>query len=227
MGIFSKLTTLARGAARESAEVILDANAIRVFEQEIVDVEESIQLRKQAMSEVIVARNQIDREIESIKLIISKREDQARALLDEGSDGDLIDEIASDIVQYEETYDDLQTQHKVMTKRILKMETALRRALSEIVQYRRDLRLARAQQIGASNLARANNIPKQLSELEGTRQHIAALQTGDDDRESAWVEMENRMDPQGLNQRHEKISKAEQAKRKEAVLHRLNNTAKA
>ena len=45
MGIFTKLTTLARGAARESAEVILDANAIRVFEQEIVDVEESIRLR--------------------------------------------------------------------------------------------------------------------------------------------------------------------------------------
>jgi phage shock protein A len=227
MGIFSKLTTLARGAARESAEVILDANAIRVFEQEIVDVEESIQLRKQAMSEVIVARNQIDREIESIKSIISKREDQARTMIVEGSDGDLIDEIASDIVQYEETHDELQAQHKAMTKRILTMETALRRALTEIVQYRRDLRLARAQQIGASNLARANNIPKQLSELEGTRRHIAALQTGDDDRESAWEEMEDRMDPQGLNQRHNKISQAEQAKKKEAVLRRLNNAAKA
>ncbi len=226
MGVFSKLTTLARGAARESAEVILDANAIRVFEQEIVDVEESIQLRKQAMSEVIVARNQIDREIESIKSIISKREDQARALIDEGSDGDLINEIASDIVQYEEAYSELQAQHKTMTKRILTMETALRRALGEIVQYRRDLRLARAQQIGASNLARANNIPKQLSELESTRRHIAALQTGDNDRESAWEEMEGRMDPQGLNQRYNKISSAEKTKKKEAVLRRLNNVAK-
>jgi len=224
MGIFSKLTTLARGAARESAEVILDANAIRVFEQEIVDVEGSIQLRKQAMSEVIVARNQIDREIESIKTIISKREDQARALIDEGSDDDLIDEIASDIVQYEETHDDLQAQHKAMTKRILTMETALRRALSEIAQYRRDLRLARAQQIGASSLAKANNIPKQLGELECTRRHIAALQTGDDDRESAWVEMEDRMDPHGLNQRHDKVNKAEQAKKKEAVLRRLGKS---
>lgn len=227
MGIFRKLTTLARGAARESAEVLLDANAIRVFEQEIVDVEESIQLRKQAMSEVIVARNQINREIESIKTIISKREDQARALIDEGSDDDLIDEIASDIVQYEATHEDLQAQHKAMTKRILTMETALRRALTEIAQYRRDLRLARAQQIGSSGLAKANNIPKQLSELEGTRRHIAALQTGDDDRESAWTEMEGRMDPQGLNQRHAKPSKAEQAKKKEAVLRRLNQAANA
>lgn len=227
MGIFSKLTTLARGAARESAEVILDANAIRVFEQEIVDVEESIQLRKQAMSEVMVSRKQIDREIESIKTIISKREEQARALIDKGSDDDLIDEIAADIVQYEQTHGDLQIQHKVMTKRILTMETALRRALTEITQYRRDLRLARAQQIGASSLAKANNIPRQLSELEATRRHIAALQTGDDDRELAWVEMEDRMDPQGLDQRHDKISHAEQAKKKEAVLRRLSNRANA
>lgn len=211
-----------RGAARESAEVILDANAIRVFEQEIVDVEASIQLRKQAMSEVIVARNQIEREIEAVKTIISKREEQAVALLGNESDEDLLDEIAADIVRYEETLDNLKAQHKTMCKRILTMEAALRRALTEIAQYRRDLRLARAQQISASSLARANNIPKQLSELESTRRHIDALQSGDDDRESAWDEMETRMDPQGLNRRSGKIDTAEQAKRKEAVLRRLN-----
>ena len=221
MGIFSKLTTLARGAARESAEVLLDANAIRVFEQEIVDVETSIQLRKQAMSEIIVARKQIDREIESIRAIITKREEQARAHITDNSDHDLIDEIANDIVQYEQTLADLQSQHTDMSKRIQTMETALRRALTEIIQYRRDLRLARAQQIGASSLAKANNIPRQLSELESTRRHIAALQTGDDDRETAWIEMEDRMDPQGLNQRHSKISQADQDRKKEEVLRRL------
>jgi len=225
MGIFNKLTTLARGAARESAEVILDANAIRVFEQEIVDVENSIRLRKQAMSEVIVARKQIDREIESIQSIISKREQHATSIIDNKSDHDLVDEIASDIVQYEETLAGLQVQHKAMSKRILAMETALRRAVTEIAQYRRDLRLARAQQIGASSLAKANNLPRQLSELEGTRRHIAALQTGDDDRESAWTEMEDLMDPQGLNQRRSKISQADQAKKKEAVLNRLRDNA--
>jgi phage shock protein A len=223
MGIFAKLTTLARGAARESAEVLLDANAIRVFEQEIVDVEESIQLRKQAMSEVIVARNQIGREIESIQSIIAKREEQAKALLDNKSNNDLLDEIANDIVQYEETLSDLQAQHQAMSKRIMTMESALRRAIGEIAQYRRDLRLARAQQIGASNLAKANNIPRQLSELESTRRHIAALQTGDDDRETAWSEMEDRMDPQGLNRRHQKISAADQQKKKDAVLKRLQD----
>ena len=221
MGIFSKLTTLARGAARESAEVILDANAIRVFEQEIVDVEDSIQLRKQAMSEVIVARKQIDREIESIQAIIVKREEQARSLIDKKADDDLVDEIASDIVQYEATLDDLTMQQKAMSKRILTMEKALRQAVTEIAQYRRDLRLARAQQIGASSLAKANNIPRQLSELEGTRRHIAALQTGDDDRESAWNEMENLMDPQGFNRRHSKVSQADKARKKDAVLNRL------
>jgi len=221
MGIFSKLTTLARGAARESAEVLLDANAIRVFEQEIVDVEESIQLRKQAMSEVIVARNQIDREIDSIKSIIEKREEQARSLIDDNANDDLLDEIANDIVQYEETLCDLQNQHKTMSKRILNMESALRRAVTDIAQYRRDLRLARAQQIGASSLAKANNIPRQLSELETTRRHVAALQTGDDDRESAWKEMEDRMDPQGLNQRNSKVSEADKARKKDAVLNRL------
>ncbi len=221
MGIFSKLTTLARGAARESAEVLLDANAIRVFEQEIVDVEHSIQGRKQAMSELIVARNQIEREIESVKQILTKREQQAESLLNENGEQNLIDEIAYDIVQYEDTLSDLKKQHRDMTKRITSIETALRRALTEISQYRRDLRLAKAQQISASGLAKANNIPRQLSELEATRRHVAALQMGDDDRETAWTEMENRMDPHGLNQRHTKISQDEHERRKNSVLQRL------
>ena len=225
MGIFSKLTTLARGAARESAEVILDANAIRVFEQEIVDVEQSIQLRKQAMSEVIVARNQVEREIASIKSVISKREEQAKSLIENQPDDDMIDEIANDIVQYEDTLVDLQAQHSTMSKRILTMESALRRAVTEVSQYRRDLRLARAQQIGASNLARANNIPRQLSELESTRRHVADLQSGDDDREEAWVEMEDRMDPQGLNQRRSKVSDADKTRKKDAVLNRLKGAS--
>ncbi len=227
MGIFSKLTTLARGAARESAEVILDANAIRVFEQEIVDVEESIKLRKQAMSEVIVARKQLDREIASIQTIIAKREEQAKSLLDKPADADLVDEIATDIVQYEITLDELRAQHQEMSKRVQTMQTALRRAVTEIAQYRRDLRLARAQQIGHSSLAKANNIPQQLSELEATRRHIVALQTGDDDGEAAWIEMEGLMDPHGENQRHSKISQADRAMKKDAVLRRLKGTVDA
>ncbi len=46
MSIIQKLCTLARGTARESAQVLLDANAQRVFEQEILDVEKASQTAK-------------------------------------------------------------------------------------------------------------------------------------------------------------------------------------
>lgn len=226
MGIFNKLTTLVRGTARESAEILLDANAIRVFEQEVVDVEQSIQLRKQAMSEVIVARGQIEQEIKSIKTVISKREEQAAALIENNSEGDLLDEIAEDIVQYEDTLTNLELQHKDMSKRIIAIEGTLRKALLEITQYRRDLRLAKAQQLGSSGLARANNLPKQLSELEGTRRHLLALQSGGDDREAAWIEVENRIDPVGEKQRFPKNDSIEKEKRKNSVLSRLKSEQK-
>ncbi|WP_293265113.1 PspA/IM30 family protein [Neptunomonas sp.] len=226
MGIFNKLATLARGAARESAEVLLDANAVRVFEQEIVDVEQSILQRKQAMSEVIVAHSQINREIESLNKIILKREDQAKVLLEDNADNDLLDEIASDILQYEEMYSHLEEQRKGMDKRIQIMKTALRKALSEVTQYRRDLRLAKAQQISLSGLAKANNLPKQLSELECTRRHVMSLQVGDDDQENAWVEMENCLDPHGQNQRYQKLNKADHDRKKALILRRLGGKEK-
>ncbi len=222
MGILTKLATLTRGAARESAEVLLDANAIRIFEQEIVDVENTIRLRKQSMSEVLVARKQVDREIESVQDVIEKREAQASELLNENDKTDLVEEIAADIVQYETMLSDLKSQSEVMSKRIMKTETTLRKSLAEITQYRRDLRLAKAKQMNTSVLAKESNLPKQLSELEHTRQHVTGLQTGDDDRESVWEEMEGRVGTHDVNK---KLSDLEQQKKKDVVLARIKKTS--
>jgi len=218
MGILNKLATLSRGAARESAEVLLDANAIRIFEQEIVDVENTIRLRKQSMSEMLVARKQVDREIDSVKEIVEKREAQAGELLNNNDQTDLVEEIAADIVQYETMLSDLKSQSEAMSKRILKTETTLRKSLAEITQYRRDLRLAKAKQMNTSVLAKESNLPKQLSELEYTRQHIIGLQIDDDDRESVWEEMEDRV---GMHDVNKNLSDLEQQKKKEAVLARI------
>ncbi len=218
MGILNKLASLTRGAARESAEVLIDANAIRIFEQEIVDVEAAIGARKQTMSEMLVARKQVDREIESVEEVIKKREEQASELLSGESNAQLVEEIADDIVQYETMLVDLKQQSNTMAIRISRIEATLRKGLSQVTQYRRDLRLMKAKQINSSILAKESNLPKQLSELQHTRQHVADLQSGDDDRESVWEEMEGRISTEDTSK---KLSDLEKEKKKQAVLARI------
>ena len=53
MSVINKLFTLARGTARASAQVVVDANAQQIYEQEIVDAERVIQGRKRVLTEVI------------------------------------------------------------------------------------------------------------------------------------------------------------------------------
>ena len=46
MSIFRKLNTLLRAGARETAQQITDANAIRIYRQEVIDAE-NLMLRRQ------------------------------------------------------------------------------------------------------------------------------------------------------------------------------------
>ena len=221
MSIIQKLCTLARGTARESAQVLLDANAQRVFEQEILDVEKSIQTRKHALSEVIASSKQVKREAEVIQNLILKRESQAQRLIKENKDCDLVEDIAKEIADHEMTMEVLVKQRQAIEKRIHGMESSLHKALQDVSKYRRDLRLARAQQLGASGLAKANGLPQQLSGLEATSKHLASLQSLDDDRDEAWVEMEDCVESANIDSKLERIGESEKHDRFNDVLQRL------
>ncbi len=225
MSIMKKLFTLARGTARGSAQVLLDANAERVFEQEILDVEQAIQTRKHALSEVIASRMQIEREVKAIQSLIDKRESQAQRLVKANKDGEIVEDIAKEIADNEIALELLGKQHGKIEKRIHSMESALHKALRDVSHYRRDLRLASAQKLSTGGLAKPNSLPQQLSELEASRKHLVSLQSFDDDRDEAWVEMEDNMESPNIDSRLEGIGESEQHDQLNAVLERLRQHA--
>ena len=225
MAIFDKLVTLARGRARESANVLLDAHAVTVFGQEIVDVEQKIALRKQALGEVIVARKLLAREIAAIEQLIEKRETQARRLLEDNAEPQLLEDIVTEIAEQESALEGLQQQHQAISRRIAGQEQNLRKALTQISHYRRDLRLAKAQRLSAAEVARDNNLPQQLSELDATRRQLQSLCAADEDRETAWVEMEGALASNNIDGRLQALGKDAQERKKAAVLKRLRQGA--
>lgn len=224
MAIFQKLMTLARGSARQSTQVLLDANALTLFEQEIVDVETTVQKRKRAMSEMIVARKQIEQEIETLQQLVGKREQQASQLLDQANINDepLLQDIANDIAQQESLLDSLQQQRTRLQNRIDKMAQTLQQALLNVTRHRRELRIAKAQQVRSSVLAKANHLPEQLSELEATRAHVASLQTEDIDGEDAWSEMTTALNRPNIDGRVDDLGLSEQKQRAREILERLH-----
>lgn len=93
--------TLGRAQLRESAEWVLDANAVRLFEQEIIDAESLVERRRRDLCELLVAVKEIEREMETERPSIARRERQAAELLARDPGHPLLEAIAEEIAECE------------------------------------------------------------------------------------------------------------------------------
>ncbi|HFE37548.1 MAG TPA: PspA/IM30 family protein [Gammaproteobacteria bacterium] len=100
MSLMNKIFTAIRGGAREAGEAIVDANSIRILEQEIKDAEAHISKAKQDLTTVMAKEMQSNREIERLKKQIEEYEGYALEALNKGNEA-LATEIAEKIASLE------------------------------------------------------------------------------------------------------------------------------
>ena len=87
MSVIKKLVTLLRGSAREIGQSVVDSNATRIYEQEIVDAKASIAEAKTELTSVMAKEMQSAREIERIQGDIRRQEDLALQALEKTEEG--------------------------------------------------------------------------------------------------------------------------------------------
>ena len=100
MNILQKIFTALRGGAREVGESIVDANAIRIFEQEIEDAKQALNKAKGSLTEVMAKEMQTKRKLSSLDKNIAEHEGFAGEALERGKE-DLAMEIAEKIGEFE------------------------------------------------------------------------------------------------------------------------------
>jgi len=100
MSLMKKIFTAIRGGAREAGEAIVDANSIRILEQEIKDAEDHIAKAKQDLTTVMAKEMQSSREIDRLKKQIEQYEGYAIEALNKSDEG-LATEIAEKIASIE------------------------------------------------------------------------------------------------------------------------------
>ena len=66
MSVIKRVVTLLRGSVREIGESVVDANATRIYEQEIVDARQSIAAARDDLATVMAREMQTAREIERV-----------------------------------------------------------------------------------------------------------------------------------------------------------------
>lgn len=202
MSIFRKLNTLLRAGATESAEHITDANAIRIYRQEIVDAENLLERRRNCLAGLIATRKDLEREIASAQQRIDRREQQIGGVNPEQRTEELLLLAAKDIAATETQLASLKRRHVDIAERIGSEERTLRKLLGEIREHRREIKVLAAE-LGsygrASTRDYRDTVAGHLATLRETRAGISGTLSDSDTAEASAAETIERVDGDPLD----------------------------
>jgi phage shock protein A len=197
MTIFTKLHTLLRAGARESAERITDANAIRIYRQEIVDAENLLERRRLCLAGQVACRKDLEQEIATARQRIQNREAQIAGIDPKERTESLLLLAAKDIAATQGHLSNLEGRRLALSERIGDEERTLRKLLTEIKEHRREIKLL-AVEVASAGRSPAGNycntVAAHLATLRKTRESITGTVSHADVAEASFTEAMERVD---------------------------------
>ena len=100
MSIWNKLFTLGRAGAHEATSAVVDANALRILDQEIRDADTAQGKARDDMATLVARRRILEKEVAGFRDQVTKYEGSARAAVAKG-DMDLARQVAQRIADLE------------------------------------------------------------------------------------------------------------------------------
>ncbi len=142
MSVLGKILTLVRGSAREIGESVVDANATRIYEQEIIDARNAILKARNDLTGVMAKEMQSAREIERIRKEIVRLEGLALEALEKSRD-DLAEEVAAKIAATEAELDEQTRAHADYALQVGKLRDMISTAETKVREHEREVAMAR------------------------------------------------------------------------------------
>lgn len=182
MSILKKLMTAVRGGAREAGEAIIDANAIRILEQEIVDAKNSLEKGRVSLTEVMAKEMQTKRLVSSIEQNIADHEGYAKEALDKGNET-LALEIASKIAEYESCLADQKAILDGLTNHIVTLKSQIKVAEKTVAENERQLLMVKTtESVQKATMSVTDNIATNNSSMSSARESLERIKKKQQDR---------------------------------------------
>lgn len=230
MTVFRKLNTLLRAGARESAERITEANAVRIYRQEIADAEFLLERRRHCLAGLIATRRDVEGEIATCEQRIARREARFAGIAPEQRSEEMLRLTAKDISTTQAHLDELRRRRSALVERIRDEELTLRRLGREIREHRREVKLL------ATEVARGgcqvmeryrDTVAGHLATLRETRDSISGGVAASDSAEAGMAEAIARLEGDPLEQQMEREGLDEESRRMATVMERLRGLGAA
>ena len=195
MSIFSKLITLFRGTTYEAGAAVVDANALKILDQEIRDADNALGRARDDLATLVAKRRMIEKEVQGLKDQSGRYEGSARAALNKGDEA-LAREVATRIAE-------LETDIGIKTPQLADMKVAEERLHQTIAQtqqrvenLRREIDVVKVndsvQKAQASVASRGGSATAALGSAADSLKRIKERQAVRDERFKAAAELEDR-----------------------------------
>lgn len=142
MSVIKKVMTALRGSAREIGESIVDANATRIYEQEIIDAKHSIGQARGDLTAVMAKEMQSARQIAHLQKEISRFEILALEALNKSGDT-LAEEVAARIGGLEQELDEQTKAHAAYALQVERLKELIKTAEARIRDHEREISMAK------------------------------------------------------------------------------------
>lgn len=204
MTIWRKVGTLFRAQAQEPLEHLVDANALRIMEQELRDTEQAMLRAKRELACLMASSKQLQRSNQQLADELIAREAQAQQAMTRDEAG-LAYELAEWIAEHE---NQLQQQRQ-QAEHLQRQETQLRHRLREAAQlhqsYRRELQLARANRNAEQVLnnlgGHTQGLQAHMGDLASSLERIRRQQSSFSDIDNAMRTLQQEDDGSALDAR--------------------------
>ena len=182
MSILKKIFTAVRGGAREVGEAIVDANAIRILEQEITDARNSLGKARENLTEVMAKEMQTKREISTLSQKITEHEDYASQAMEKGDEA-LAIEIAQKIVELEGEKSSKEAILDSFTQHIATLKSQINQAEGTIAENDRQLLMVKTtESVQKATMSVTDSMSSNNSSMSNARESLERIKKRQQER---------------------------------------------
>jgi len=224
MSLLKKIFTAFRGGAREAGEAIVDANSIRILEQEIKDAEGHIAKAKQDLTTVMAKEMQANREIERLQKQIEEYEGYAVSALDKGDEA-LATEIAEKIAALEPELTVQQETKASFSAHADRLKELVKKTERQLAEYKRQLVMVKTtDSVQKATSAISDNFSSSNSKMMSATESLERIkqkQKNFDDKLKAAEALEAESSDSSLEEKMKKAGIGPQTTSASSVLERI------
>jgi len=208
MSIFSKIVTAIRGGASEAGQAVVDANAIRIFEQEIRDSKNAIEKGKRDLTGIMADKMKEDRKVTELSADITQYEQKALQLMEKGDDT-LALEVAEKISEIENELAIHKNASSVFETKIASLKELMKKAERTIRDHERELNMVKTtESVQKAQSSISKNYGSGIGKLGDAKESLNRIKAKQQEREDRMKAAEQLDSENGAGTLNEKLAAA-------------------